>query len=165
MNNKVLVFGLGNNRKEYQKTRHNFGHIVVESLLEKDLFNSNVIIKTNEGFMNNCGIGLKKLVDYYKIKPENILVIYDDMDIDFGDVKLDYNRSSAGHHGVESIIDTLKTQEFYRLRLGIGKSHIIAGDKYVLERFSTAEEENIAKIIDKAVDLLVKSDLLKDKLK
>ncbi len=162
---KLLIFGLGNNGKEYQKTRHNFGHFVVAKLLEKDLFNNLVIIKTNDRFMNDCGVSLKKLVDYYKIEPANVLVIHDDMDFEFGDVKLDYNRSSAGHHGVESVISNIKTQAFHRLRLGIGKSSTKPGDVFVLEIFSVEEENKILEVIDKAVNLLVESDLLKDNIK
>ncbi|KKP89171.1 MAG: Peptidyl-tRNA hydrolase [Berkelbacteria bacterium GW2011_GWA2_35_9] len=161
----ILIFGLGNQGKEYQKTRHNFGHILVEKLIEKDLFTNDVLLKINDGFMNESGVSLNKLVSYYKIEPKNILIIHDDLDIEFSEMKLDFNRSSAGHKGVQSVIDNLVTQEFYRLRLGIGKSETLPGEKYVLEKFNQVEESEIDNIIDKAVDLLVKSDLLKDKIK
>jgi len=161
----VLIFGLGNQGDKYQKTRHNFGHILIEKLLEKDLFTNDVLLKINTGFMNKSGISFKKIVSYYKIKSSDILIIHDDMDFNFGEIKLDYNRSSAGHNGVQSVIDNLGSQEFYRLRLGIGKSETLPGEKYVLERFNQTEVGEINNIIDKAIDLLVKSDLLNDKIK
>ncbi len=72
-------------------------------------------------FMNKSGSSVRALADYYKISPEEILVIHDDADFDLGKVKIDKNRSSAGHKGVQSIIDHLSTKDFWRLRFGIGR--------------------------------------------
>jgi PTH1 family peptidyl-tRNA hydrolase len=128
------IIGLGNPLKEYKDTYHNIGRIFVEFLLSKEIsFNflstskksfkycklSKKILIIPETFMNESGIAVKEAISYFKIKPQEILVVHDDSDISIGNFKITFNQSSAGHKGIQSIIDNLKTQEFWRLKIGI----------------------------------------------
>ncbi len=112
-----LVVGLGNPGEEYKKTRHNAGRIVVDILSEK-LDVKGVKYLTPDTFMNNSG---KAVAPFIKSKKdlENLIVIYDDLDIPLGKIKISFNRSSGGHNGVESIIKHTKSQEFIRIRIGV----------------------------------------------
>ena len=100
--------------------------------------------------MNNCGIEIKKESAYYKIEDDNIFVIHDDMDINFGTLRVSFGSSSAGHNGVQSIIDTLNTNKFWRIRIGIGRPpENILSEKFVLHDFTLVEKEKIDDIIAK----------------
>lgn len=158
-NEKYLIIGLGNPGEKYQKTRHNFGKMVAEKLLTTDL-PPGLIVKTLGCFMNESGGEAIRILNYQKIKPENLIVIHDDLDLPFGEIKVAFDSSSAGHKGVQNIIDTLKTQKFWRVRMGIGKSETVPAEKYVLENFTKEEQEKLPAIIDKAVSLLLQSNLL-----
>lgn len=144
-----LIVGLGNPGKKYQTTRHNIGFVFA------DLFQNNYpqfdYLKPQD-FMNNSGISVVKKAKYSNIKPTEILVIHDDLDIGVGEWKLQFDRGSAGHNGVRSIVEHLGTQAFWRLRIGIGKSQEgIPTEDYVLIPFSKAEKDlvlaSFAKII------------------
>src|SRR3989344_1391401 len=114
-----LVVGLGNPGAEYENTRHNAGRILVR-LVEKKLEDSKLKIKfiTPDTFMNNSGPAvLKALAGKKALK--DLIVIYDDIDLPLGKIKISFNRSSGGHNGLNSIIKALKSQEFLRIRVGI----------------------------------------------
>lgn len=112
-----LIVGLGNPGQEYETTRHNAGRIIVQ-ILEKKLEVKGLKFLTPDTFMNNSG---KDVVKYVKSKKdlENLIVIYDDIDIPLGSIKISFDKSSGGHNGVESIIKHVKSQEFIRVRVGI----------------------------------------------
>ena len=114
-----LVVGLGNPGKEYENTRHNTGRILA-GLIEKKLEDSKQKIKflTPDNFMNNSGKAVAPLVKTKK-DLENLVVIYDDIDLPLGKIKISYNRSSGGHNGLGSVIKALKSEEFLRIRIGI----------------------------------------------
>lgn len=163
-----VVIALGNIGKEYQKTRHNVAWLFLDFLLGLDVswefnkkFNADVCFYNNiyfikpKTYMNNSGMALRSFMDYYKLLPkkmglftiknldlsENLTVIHDDLDINFGKYKISVNTSSAGHKGVQSIINHLKTKNFKRIRIGINnemKKHI-PGEKFVLQKFSEQE--------------------------
>jgi PTH1 family peptidyl-tRNA hydrolase len=130
-----LVVGLGNPGAKYDNDRHNVGFILLDKLLlAKNLtwtphnnFDSimckdeDVIYLKPQTFMNDSGVALSKAVNFYKIPLENITIINDDMDLPFGTVKKQLAAGAAGHHGVESIIAALGSQNFWRLRVGIGR--------------------------------------------
>jgi len=131
-----LIVGLGNPGKEYDNTRHNIGKNIVtlyvknhfndilkeHSYLKSSTFKSGLwLFAVPATFMNLSGCAVQKLTHYYKIDPSDIYVVHDDLDIAVGDYKIQINRGPAGHHGVESIIDHLKTNSFHRIRIGIGK--------------------------------------------
>src|SRR3989344_3259362 len=115
-----IVFGLGNKGEEYAKTRHNTGAIIL-SMIEDNVDNKNklkVKFLKPETFMNLSGKVVSPLV---KIKKdlENLVVIYDDIDLPLGKIKISFNRSSGGHNGLQSVIRSLKSEEFLRIRVGI----------------------------------------------
>ena len=133
-----LIVGLGNPEKEYDKTRHNMGfHVINKVAREYDIkINKNkfkgligtgtieevkVILLKPQTYMNLSGESIKEVVDFYKIDFKNIIVIYDDMDIDIGTIKLRKKGGSGSHNGMKSVISCLGTEEFSRIRIGIGK--------------------------------------------
>ena len=148
-----LIVGLGNPGKEYRETRHNIGYMVIDNYLgkvawktklescfyETEINGEHVIFIKPITYMNLSGIAVKKILKYYKVKIEDILVIQDDMDMEFGTYKLKKNSSSGGHNGIKSIMTELQSEEFARLKIGIGKDTRIPTDKYVLSKFSTNE--------------------------
>ena len=171
-----LIIGLGNPGKKYEKTRHNLGFLIIDELAEKmginnwkikmqfnaniaqgDFNNKKIILVKPQTFMNNSGIATKSIVDYYKIPAENILIIHDDIDFKLGEIKVQKNRGRAGHNGVQSVIDFLKTKDFIRVRMGIksiNQETTIEAEKFVLQKFSKKEEEIVQETIKKAAALI-----------
>lgn len=143
----ILIVGLGNPGKEYEKTRHNAGFRAIDELLKNK--KEGTVLAKPQTFMNNSGQAVFDLAKYYKLKPENIWIIHDDIDLPVGSFKMAKNRGSAGHKGVESVIKYLKTKNFNRIRIGIcpktGKPKAV--EKFVLQNFT--EEEK--KLLDKAI--------------
>jgi len=160
-----LVVGLGNPGQEYQSTRHNFGFLTLDSWLEKKQLRwsldkdaqaltatfqdeyGKVVLCQPQTFMNNSGEAVQKLKKFYKLKNEDIIVVYDDLDLPFGTFKVASKKSSGGHNGIESIIQYLKSTDFIRLRLGIGPQTGSAED-FVLKKFNSVEKKKIPEIID-----------------
>lgn len=151
-----LIVGLGNIGKEYENTRHNVGFMFVDyyananNLLFKEKMNAyytevvidseKVIIIKPTTYMNLSGNAVKKYVDFYKIKKEDILVIYDDTTFDVGKIKLKSSGSSAGHNGINDIIIKLGTSDIKRVKIGISKNQFNLTD-YVLGKFSKKDKE------------------------
>lgn len=167
-----VIAGLGNPGKIYRDSRHNVGFSVVNYLsklykvaLKKDnltqalkakikIRNQNIIIALPLTFMNLSGAAIRALLNKYKVDLENLLVVCDDLDLEFGRLKLKPAGSSGGHRGIESIIGALGNKNFPRLRIGIGrpKSADIEPKDFVLSTFSKKEKEKIPKIIERASD-------------
>lgn len=167
-----LIVGLGNPEAKYKKTRHNIGFEVVDSLAHtwqfklqenrrfQGFFTEGVIFGQKIGllkpttYMNLSGQSVRAVMDWYKLLPESLLVIYDDMDLELGRLRLRLSGSAGGHNGMKSIISHLNSQNFPRLRLGIGRSQ---GDgetiSHVLGKFSF--EDTV--IVEKSLDLAVES--------
>ena len=161
-----LAVGLGNPGKEYESTRHNIGFRVIDRL-SKDLqipvskgqcnaligqgaiAGHKIILAKPQTFMNLSGISIAELMSWYKIEASHLVLIYDDLDLDIGQLRIKPKGKSGGHKGVESIIDRLKTTEFARVRIGIGKpDQLIEGEKgsdYVLSKVPKNEQETIDK--------------------
>ncbi|MDD2224993.1 MAG: aminoacyl-tRNA hydrolase [Candidatus Shapirobacteria bacterium] len=158
-----LIVGLGNPDKQYQNTRHNLGQNIVKEYVET-FCKTSLHIKQNlsaqifeigQGsdktifaipteYMNNSGITVQKISQFYKISPLNIYIIHDDLDLEVGDYKIQFDRGPAGHNGIKSIIENLGTQQFNRIRIGIGKSqNNIPVEDYVLQPFSSQEKDII----------------------
>lgn len=150
-----LIVGLGNPDKEYDKTRHNFGFMVIDNYLgsvnwsnkfnalycEKVINGEKIIFVKPLTYMNNSGNAVGEFVRYFNIDNKDILVIQDDLDLNVGDYKLKMHSSSGGHNGIKSIIASLGNQDFPRLKVGIGsvkKDEVI---DYVLGKFSKSELE------------------------
>lgn len=160
-----LIIGLGNPDKEYEFTRHNFGWLALDSLaVKRGLSWSNhkaskslitditdrkekIILAKPLTYMNESGQAVLTLKQFYKIPTHNIIVIYDDIDLPYGKIRISKNRSAGGHKGVDSIINQLKSKEFKRIRLGIGPQEGKAED-FVLKKFSTEEKKQLHEILD-----------------
>jgi PTH1 family peptidyl-tRNA hydrolase len=159
LNNTIAVIGLGNIGKDYELSRHNIGFNCVDNfasvsefpgwVLKKDLKaevsvktlgDSRVILMKPTTLMNLSGNAVNELVQYYKIPATNILVVHDELDIQFGKIRSKQGGSSAGHNGIQSIIDSIGT-DFSRLRIGIGpkKPEQIDSADFVLQKFSPKE--------------------------
>ncbi|WP_079933698.1 aminoacyl-tRNA hydrolase [Carboxydocella sp. ULO1] len=166
---KMLV-GLGNPGPQYELTRHNVGFLVIDALADKVGVSSfkqqagalvasvnyqgeKLLLVKPQTYMNLSGQAVGELARYYKIPAQDVLVIYDDMDNPFGQLRLRARGSSGGHNGIKSIISHLGTEEFPRLKVGIGRprSGQSAAD-YVLEPFSSEERAALGRIIPAAVD-------------
>ena len=165
-----LIIGLGNPGQEYQHTRHNIGREAVEAFRSISDFptfrfekkhnahisegkreKEKVILALPDTFMNTSGTAAGSLARFYKIKATHVIVIHDDADIPFGSAKLSFAKNSAGHKGVESIIRTLKTNKFWRFRLGIAGKRDVPAEKIVLRKFTPDEQRVVKKIIKKTV--------------
>ncbi len=153
-----LVVGLGNPGAEYENTRHNTGRImvgVVEKKLDKENNKQKIKFLTPDNFMNNSGKAVAPLVKNKK-DLKDLVVIYDDIDLQLGKIKISFDRSSGGHNGLESIIKKLKSKEFVRIRVGIspatpkGVVKKPQGEKAVLNfllgEFKKSELETIKKL-------------------
>ena len=152
-----IIAGLGNPSKEYEKTQHNAGFDTIDLLAEKlgiDLTEKKhraycgkgmigtekVLLLKPQTFMNNSGESLRDAADFYKVEPEQILVIYDDISLEPGQLRIRMKGSAGGHNGIKSIIAHLKTQDFPRIKIGVGaKPERMDLADYVLSRFSPAE--------------------------
>lgn len=152
-----LIVGLGNPGEKYENTRHNIGFRVVDAITEKlgDDAGREIKFLKPQTFMNNSGEAVRREKDYYKINDDNIIIIHDDVDLEEGIVRIVLGGSSAGHKGVQSIIDHLGTDNFWRVRVGVGRSDVIATEDWVLKNFE--DREIIDNIIDKTVDFMIKS--------
>jgi len=168
-----LIIGLGNPDQKYKNTRHNVGFSAINNLQltinnfsdfklkkrlsaeisEEEINEEKIILAKPITFMNSSGLTVKKLAKFYKIKPENIWVIHDDLDIKLGKFKISFGRGSAGHKGVESIIGELKTKNFWRIRVGIDSifKKTKNGKKFVLENFNKEEKETLKLVLEKVV--------------
>lgn len=143
-----LIVGLGNPGKEYQNTRHNIGHFIIDHL--KKLTPADTILGKNDGYMNEAGYSVQKLVHFYKADLDNFYLIHDDLDLPIGEYRLQFDRGPAGHHGVESVIQHLGSQAFWRLRVGIGHPQdMVPVENYVLQPFTTEEKVIIGQTVDK----------------
>jgi len=164
-----LVIGLGNPDEQYKNTRHNVGYRFVDALIKfwqtnysftdfkftkkykaeiarGEFDGKKIIMAKPTTYMNLSGEAIYLVEQYYKIPEHNIIAIHDDMDIPLGQFKISYDSSAAGHRGVQSLIDHLQTQEFVRVRIGIGKPAATTPEKYVLENFTAQENEILEKL-------------------
>ena len=164
-----LIIGLGNYGKKYEKTRHNYGFFVIDEFAKRNDFpefkstlfsllsiKGDIILAKPQTYMNNSGKAVKAIADYYKIEPENIIIIHDDADIDIGKIKEDQNRGSAGHNGIKSIIELLGTKNFKRLRMGINNSFNSPLEDIVLKKFHKEEELLVLEATNEACFILEK---------
>ncbi|MGJ7045273.1 aminoacyl-tRNA hydrolase [Thermoanaerobacterium thermosulfurigenes] len=166
-----IVVGLGNPGKEYEKTRHNVGFEVIDSLSKKlDIavnkikFKSligeglykgeKIVLQKPQTFMNSSGEAVYDIVDFYKLPLSNLIVVYDDKDLDVGKIRVRKKGSAGGHNGMKSIIYILNSEDFPRVRLGIGKPK---GDmiQHVLGRFEERDMDIVANSIDNAANAVL----------
>ncbi len=165
-----LIVGLGNPGDEYAETRHNLGFKVVDEIArrlnitsfrskaqsfiaESKIGDSKVILVQPQTFMNNSGPVARGLLDWYKIERARLIVIYDDVDLEVGQLRVREKGNAGGHHGVESIIQSIGTTDFARVRIGIGRENL-TGDvsDYVLKKIPPAQRETLANAVISAAD-------------
>ena len=165
-----LIVGLGNPGKKYEHTRHNMGFDTIDLFselakidIDKEafkglvgrgrVFDEDVYLLKPQTFMNLSGESVQEIVSYFKIPVEDVIVIYDDMDLEPGMIRLRLSGSSGGHKGIQNIIEHLGTQEIKRIRIGIGKPIYDTID-YVLSKPLKEERPLIDEAIKNAVDAL-----------
>ena len=184
-----LIVGLGNPEPKYDRTRHNVGFAAVDALAEYWQISLSANRKFQgefgEGrgprdkirllkpltYMNNSGRSIRAVLDWYKMPPQSVLIVYDDMDLPLGRLRLRLSGSAGGHNGMKSAIAHLNTQEFPRLRIGIGRPKNAAADSnekktigYVLGKFSPEETElmeGLLKLVVEAIELGLKQGIEK----
>ena len=167
-----IIVGLGNPGKQYEGTRHNIGFAIIDNLRQEfgfpefesnKKFNAEIsknhigqietLLAKPQTFMNLSGESVQAVLDFYKLSPEDIVVIHDDLDIASGKYKVAQDSSSAGHNGVQNIIDKLGTQKFKRIRIGVGEETAegaikcrLGAHDFVLGKFTPEEKEKISAI-------------------
>ena len=172
---EIFLIGLGNPGKKYSKSRHNIGFLLLEHLSKK--YNSNFLLKDKlksscsefqindsnfrlflpNTFMNNSGIAVRAIVDWYKINLDQIFIIVDDKDLPLGKIRFRKKGSSGGHNGLKNIIEKLQTQDFNRVRIGIGSPTSINGKNnfntisHVLGNISSEEKSILDKVYEKVI--------------
>lgn len=164
-----LIVGLGNPGKEYAQSRHNVGFMVLDRLAEhygvvftryeqKAIVvkvmseHGQIILAKPQTFMNLSGQSVGALVRFYKVPLEQLLIVYDDIDLPFGSLRMRPGGSSGGHKGMHSILERLERQDIPRLRVGVGRpSHSKATANYVLNEFNTREKLDLPLILGRAV--------------
>ncbi|WP_448589037.1 aminoacyl-tRNA hydrolase [Thermodesulfobium sp.] len=151
-----LIVGLGNIGEEYRLTRHNVGFLFLDFLAENlgfkfsgsvEKFNNLVLLKPDT-YMNKSGIAVKRVSNFYKIEPKNIIVIYDDLDLAYKTIRFRAKGSCAGHRGMKSVIEELGTQLIPRIRIGIGRKERVEARDYVLSNFDSEELLCLPKIFE-----------------
>ena len=166
----LIIAGLGNPGKEYENTRHNAGFMVMDALAEKigaDISEKKhkalcgkgvsggekVILMKPQTYMNSSGESIRAAADYYKVDPEDILIVYDDISLAPGQLRIRAKGSAGGHNGIKSIIAHLGTQEFPRVKVGVGEkpARMDLAD-YVLGHFSKEEQATMDDAVKEAAD-------------
>ena len=173
-----IIAGLGNPTKEYDKTRHNIGFDVIDALADEygirvdskkhkalvgngTIAGQKVVLAKPQTFMNLSGESLRALVDFYKVPIENVLIIYDDISLDVGRLRIRAKGSAGGHNGIKNIIERSGTDVFPRIKVGVGapkgQGELVG---WVLGSFSKEETEILSESIDracKAVEEIIKA--------
>jgi peptidyl-tRNA hydrolase, PTH1 family len=168
-----LLVGLGNPGREYRDTRHNIGFMLMDKFanrLEVDFTRSQskaiftvghyqghkIILAKPQSFMNRSGHPTQAMLKFYKLAPVDLLVVYDDVDLPFDTLRLKPSGGTAGHKGMNSIVEQLGTKDFARLRLGVGRppGHKQAAN-FVLKPFSKAEQEFLDQYLGRAADAIL----------
>ncbi len=177
-----LIVGLGNPEEEYSNTRHNMGFDTINKIakqynieVNKNKFkglcgsgiieNKKVILLKPQTYMNLSGESIKETMDFYKIQQENLIIIYDDIDLEAGIIKIRKKGGPGTHNGMKSVISNIETQEFARVRVGIGKperkeqliEYVIGKipdkDQKILDEATTKSKEALIEIIKNGVDI------------
>jgi PTH1 family peptidyl-tRNA hydrolase len=159
----TIIIGLGNPGKKFENTRHNVGFMAIDFFAEKNNFPDfklqkrfdaqiseleNILLAKPHTFMNESGKSAKKLLENKNI--ENLIIIHDDVDLPIGKIKIVKDRGSAGHKGIESIIQNIGNENLIRFRIGIAPEKKVEAKKVVLKKFSKEEKELINQSIEKA---------------
>ncbi|MCY6960327.1 aminoacyl-tRNA hydrolase [Clostridium brassicae] len=172
-----LVVGLGNPGKEYEKTRHNIGFDMIDFISEKykievnrkkfkgmygdgKIVSEKVILLKPETYMNLSGESVREVADFYKIPNENIIILYDDISLDVGKIRIRPKGSAGGHNGIKNIIANLNSDIFPRIKIGVGQPSYDDLVSHVLGKFCKEDREKVEKIfhiIAKAIETIIES--------
>ncbi len=165
----ILIAGLGNPEKQYDNTRHNIGFMAADRLraelaptekwspsakLHGEIIKSgNLILLKPTTYMNLSGRAIKATAQMYKINPADIWILHDELDLEFGRIKIQVGGGAAGHNGIKSIVESIGTPEFIRWRVGIGRppGEIPSAD-YVLDKFTVKEEPTLHEILNRLTE-------------
>jgi peptidyl-tRNA hydrolase, PTH1 family len=167
----LLVVGLGNPGPRYETTRHNLGFLVADILADRlgsgfkvhkksgaevitgRLGGRSIVLAKPRVYMNESGRQVGPLANFYSVAPADVIVLHDELDIDFGRIRLKFGGGAAGHNGLRSVSSALGTNDFQRVRIGIGRPPgRKSGATFVLENFSTAERPEVGTICEQAAD-------------
>ena len=158
-----MIVGLGNPGKQYERTRHNSGFMAIDKVAEKlnlnidkkefaalTAKNNQVILVKPQTYMNNSGEAVSQIMKYYHIDINDLLIIYDDLDLKYGQLRLRLKGSSGGHNGIKSIINYIHSENFKRIRIGIEKNPLIETADYVLGKVEKYKQQLFDDSIEKA---------------
>ena len=185
---EIFLIGLGNPGKKYSKSRHNIGFLLLENFSKK--YNSNFLLKDKlksscsefqindsnfrlflpNTFMNNSGDAVRAIVDWYKINLDQICIIVDDKDLPLGKIRFRKKGSSGGHNGLKSIIEKMQTNNFNRIRIGIGSPPAIKGTNnfntisHVLGNISLEEKSTLEKVYEQVIESLEQLNTKKEEI-
>ena len=171
-----LIVGLGNPGKEYEGMRHNVGFVVLGALIVRFQVSGfgkfqrfdgelarvgDVLLLKPMTFMNRSGVSIKKVMQFYKIKSDDLWVVHDDLDIELGRFKIQKGKGPKQHNGVLSVETELGTKDFWRVRVGVEnrRDRQVSGEKYVLMKFDEEEKQRLTKVVREVVEELEKSVL------
>ncbi|MFE3448387.1 aminoacyl-tRNA hydrolase [Nonomuraea sp. NPDC059194] len=163
-----LIVGLGNPGSEYEGNRHNAGFMVLDELAARAggrfkahksrahvLETKGAVLAKPQTYMNLSGGPVKVLADFYKIAPERVIVVHDELDIPYGALRAKFGGGDNGHNGLKSITKVLGTRDYLRVRFGIGRPPgRMDAAAYVLKDFGTAERKDLAFLVDRAADVV-----------
>ena len=165
---KFLVVGLGNPGEQYKQTRHNAGFMCLERMhletsqkfginifYEKILENKKIYFLKPMTYMNSSGIAVLEFMNFYKITVENILIIFDDISLPLGKIRVRLKGSCGGHNGMRNIIENLKTEKIKRIKIGVGnKPDNLDLDDWVLSKFCAEEMKNLEEALKNSIESL-----------
>lgn len=165
-----LIIGLGNPEPNYDLTRHNIGFMIINDycqnqtiifkskvkyqIAEANILGEKVIFIKPSTYMNLSGEAIKSVVDFYKISIEDIIVIYDDLDLEFNTLRIKKNSSSGGHNGIKSTINHLGTQDFLKLKVGINNQFKADSKSFVLNKFTKKEQLELKQIYQRTSKII-----------
>jgi len=166
---EFLIVGLGNPGEEYENTPHNLGFMVIDRLAGSHairvsrkenmslvglggIAGKRVAVAKPQTFMNLSGPAVKGLLERYELKPDRLIVVYDELDLPWGSMRIRLNGSAAGHNGVKSLIGSLGTNEFTRIRIGIDPGNPVKGEQFVLGQFKRAQKQDVEETVVRAAD-------------
>ena len=178
-----FIIGLGNPEKKYNNTRHNIGFLLIEEILSKH--NVQITLKSKlksfysefnfdgtkyklfmpNTYMNNSGEAIRAIIDWYNIDIEQLLIIVDDIDIPLGKIRFRKQGGSGGHNGLKSIINSIKSENFKRIRVGIGSPPVIKEERklntisHVLGKISKDEKDILKKVFKKVIESIEKLNI------
>lgn len=163
----LLVCGLGNTGAPYRNTRHNMGYLVLERFSDRLRISlsrkvagcmvgeaEGALLAKPDTFMNLSGGPVSALMRKKNIPPDRLIVVHDDLDMEFGRMRLRWDGGDGGHKGVRSISENLRTSDYHRMKIGIGRDPVMPPEEYVLARFRKDELGTLIEMLDRAADAL-----------